>query len=99
MLVSMMRDGVAQPHAGREREDAGAMSDGGLIEAVASTRNSKPGSLSFAPTPILVHHSAHRLQDIQASSSGDALSVSYHLLLKVASFQIEIVAVYSRNSM
>ena len=85
MLVSLTRDGVALPPgvalapAGREGEDTGAMSDGGIIEAVHSSlsvRNpGKPASLSFAPTPILVHHSALRLKDIQASSSGDILSL------------------------
>ena len=76
MLVSMTRDGAPHPHAGRDGDDAGAMSDGGLIEGVipSSARaggfSSKPASLSFAPTPMLVHHSALRLKDIQASSSG-----------------------------
>ena len=76
MLVSMTRDGVVPSHAGRECDDAGALSDGGVIDgvvpcAVATTRDTKPSSLSFAPTPMLVHHSALRLKDIQASSSGE----------------------------
>ena len=79
MLVSMTRDGAPHPHAGRDGDDAGAMSDGGLIEGVipSSARaggfSSKPASLSFAPTPMLVHHSALRLKDIQASSSGEKI--------------------------
>ena len=74
MLVSMTRDGVSHAHAGREGEESGALSDGGIIESGVnnnSTRGGgKPASLSFAPTPMLVHHSALRLKDIQASSSG-----------------------------
>ena len=69
LMVSLTRDGVSAPHAGREVDDAGAASDGCVLDA-GSSRNSKPTSLSFAPTPILVHHSALRLKDIQASSSG-----------------------------
>ena len=80
MLVSMTREGVVPPHAGRELDDAGTLSDGGVIDGVvpcvaAPTRDAKPSSLSFAPTPMLVHHSALRLKDIQASSSGEFLSV------------------------